>query len=163
MIYDGDASIDLDCQRDCRRKWEAWATFSPSSAIVWRGFAETKPQNHWSQQNYASPRHFFFFDDTNRVISSRSTDPYTTVALTMSERTLVDIVVGDMCYLTLPCQHDVTLIYSDGSTEKACWFSWKIASELRKLGKPVDDHFAKGEADLAKVKASRQRTQVVGR
>jgi hypothetical protein len=83
----------------------------------------------------------------------------------MSEKTLIDIMVGDMCYLTLPCQHDVTLTYSDGSTEKACWFSWKIASVLRKLGKPVDAHLAEGEAHLAEVKELRERktTRAVGR
>jgi hypothetical protein len=75
----------------------------------------------------------------------------------MSEKTLTDIVVGNMCHQTLPCQHDVTLMYSDGSTKKACWFSWKIAGELTKLGKPVDGHLAEGEADLARV------TRAVGR
>lgn len=47
--------------------------------------------------------------------------------------TLIRVDIGDNCWETSPCQHDVILYYSDGSEEELRMFGDDIANQYANL------------------------------
>ena len=86
--------------------------------------------------------------DLGRVFTRCGWKPFTdadTRGVSQSDtQEVTDIIkVDELCYLTYPCQHNVTIQLKNGSTKTHLMNSREIRQLFERFGKTVPDHFAR--------------------
>jgi hypothetical protein len=59
----------------------------------------------------------------------------------MSAPTVTDIVIENVCYESLPCQHYATVTYSSGLQTREMFSGTDIVDMLSQLGRVISSHF----------------------